>query len=77
MTVLHLPLSVHLLKIVIYKRLYLSGKRRAALAALIAAGGFMDVNTQCIFYIICREYHKGLPRLAVTRDGNSQRTVLR
>ena len=36
----------------------------------------MDVNTQCIFYIICCEYHKGLPRLAVTRDGNSQRVTV-
>ena len=36
----------------------------------------MDVNAQCIFFIICREYHKGLPRLAVTRDGNSQRVTV-
>ena len=63
-------------KIVIDKRLYISGKgRRAALTAL-TAGGFTDVNTQCIFYIICHEYHKGLPRLAVTRNGNSQRVIV-
>ena len=63
-------------KIAIHKRLYVSGKGRRATLTALTAGGFTDVNTQRIFYIICHEYHKGLPRLAVTRNGNSQRVIV-
>ena len=64
-------------KIAIYKRLYISGKgRRAALAALIAAGGFINDNAQRVFHACGLDHHELNFGITVICGSNRQCTAV-